>query len=113
MNYSWELIKIFLYLAVITGIILVVARILKRGYYQHNQGKYMEIVEQIYLGHKKQLSLVKIKNKIVLFSVTGENIEKISEWPITEFEDLELNKTENFKNQLKKYIKGNWRDSNE
>ena len=113
MNYSWELIKIFLYLALIIGIIILVARIFKKGYFHHNKGKHMQIIEQIYLGQKNLLSLVKIKDKVILFSVGSEDIKKITEWPEEEFADIEIKETPDFKKQLKKYLNGSWRDHND
>ncbi|MFW6007222.1 MAG: flagellar biosynthetic protein FliO [Bacillota bacterium] len=113
MNYSWELVKIFIYLLFIIGIIILAARLFKKGYYHHNQGKYMKIIEQIYLGQKGFLSLVKIKDEVFLFSVTGDKIKQINKWPADKFDDLSQNQSDNFKTQLKQYIKGNWRDKDE
>lgn len=112
MNYSWELVKIFIYLGIIIGIIVLTAKVFKKGYFQHNQGKYLKVIEQIYLGQKNILSLVKVKDKIILFSVAPDRIEKIKEWPEEEFDNLFPEESVDFKSQLKKYIKGSWRDNN-
>ena len=110
MNYSWELIKIFIYLALIIGVIILVARIFKKGYFYQNNGKHMQVIEQVYLGQKNLLSLVKVQDKVILFSVGSDEIKKITEWPKEEFSDLEIKETPDFKDHLKKYLNGNWRD---
>ena len=113
MNYNWELVKVFIYLALIIGIIILVAKFIKKGYSYQNNGKYLKLIEQLYLGQKKYLSLVKVKNKIFLLSVGEDKIEKIEDWSEAEFGNLDLKSNSEFQGKLKQLLKGNWRDRND
>jgi len=101
MNYSLEIMKMIFYLILILAAIYLLARFLKKFYLNPGGGENLELIEQIYLESKKSLKLVRVKDKILLFSVSEEKIEKIKEWPEAEFEYNRNSKLENkfdFKN---------------
>ena len=118
MNYSLEIMKMLFYLIIILAAIYLLARFLKKFYLNPSGGENLELVEQIYLESKKSLKLVRVKDKILLFSVSEEKIEKIKEWPETEFEYTHTSKLEDkfdfknmdFNNILNKFM--NRKDNN-
>jgi len=86
MNYSLEIMKMIFYLIIILVAIYLLARFLKKFYLNPSGGENLELIEQIYLESKKSLKLVRVKDRILLFSVSEEKIEKIKEWPENEFD---------------------------
>ncbi|MGM0437057.1 MAG: FliO/MopB family protein [Bacillota bacterium] len=101
MNYSLEILKMIFYLIIILVAIYLLARFLKKFYLNPGGGENLELIEQIYLESKKSLKLVRVKDKILLLSVSEEKIEKLKEWPEAEFDYNRNSKLENkfdFKN---------------
>ena len=119
MNYSLEIMKMIFYLIIILLAIYILARFLKKFYLNPSGGENLELIEQIYLESKKSLKLVRVKDKILLLSVSEENIKKLKEWPESEFDYKRHSKLENkfdfnnmdFNNILNKFM--NRKDSNE
>ena len=107
MNYSWEIAKMIFYLSLILGAIYLLANFLKKKVFQPASGKYLKTIEQLYLGPKKSLKLVKVKEEILLLSITEEEIVLLKEWPETEFPPMieEENKNKkDFSQHLKSFI---------
>ena len=101
MNYSLEIMKMIFYLIIILVAIYLLARFLKKFYLKPGGGENLELIEQIYLESKRSLKLVRVKDEILLLSVSEEKIEKLKEWPESEFDYNRNSKLENkfdFKN---------------
>ena len=101
MNYSLEIMKMIFYLIIILVAIYLLARFLKKFYLNPSGGENLELIEQIYLESKKSLKLVRVKDRILLLSVSEGKIEKIKEWPENEFDYKRNSKLEDkfdFKN---------------
>mgnify|MGYP006311382793 CR=1 FL=1 len=113
MNYSFQIFKMIFYLALVLALIYLIARFMKKFYLQPNGGENMQLIEQLYLDSKKSLKLVQVKDEILLFSVSEDEITLLKEWPEAEFENLIKQNTEqqkdfssSFKKIFNKYRRG-------
>ena len=113
MNYDLQLLKTLIYFIFIIIMILAAAKIFQKYFRQQKQGKYVDIIEQMYLGQKQYLSLIKVNDKIFLLSVGSDQVEKIGEWPADEFENINHNDSQSFKDKLEGIINKSWRDTDE
>ncbi len=85
MNYGVEIARIFFYLLIVLGIIYFGQRYLRRFMRKQQQGEHIKILEQLYLAPKKNLTLVKARDKIILLAVFEEGVEEIDSWSQEEF----------------------------
>ncbi len=100
MNYYQELVKIMIYIALIAVVLYISMKLFKNRLHGQRQGKNMGIIEQLYLGPGKNLSLVKINDRILLLGISQEKVEKIKEWPVEEFPEITAEKPGSFKDYL-------------
>lgn len=107
MNYSWEIVKIVFYLIIISAVIYLLARFLKNFYLRPGGGENMALIEQLYLDSKKSLQLVRVKDKVLLISVSENEIKLLDQWPRSEFSDIDNPPTADradFKTKFKEYM---------
>ncbi|NLM96244.1 MAG: FliO/MopB family protein [Halanaerobiaceae bacterium] len=117
MNYTWEISKIIFYLIFVLGSIYLLAYLLRKKLQFQNENRHIEILEKMYLSPEVFLALIKVNEKVILLSITDNNIGKIESWDSEDFDEKELDKKE-FKNYFqgllnKKGISGYRRDKNE
>ena len=84
-GYLW---RILIYIVIISGVIYLAGKLLKSKLLGKREGKHMGLIEQLFLGSKRHLSLVEVKDKIILLGVTSNQITKIKEWNKEEFGEL-------------------------
>ncbi len=113
MDFGWEIAKIIFYLALVVGIIYLVSFLLRKGIFKSRQGKYMNIIDRLSLTPKTNLTLVQVKDKVILFSVSDKKIEKISEWELSEFNELEIESKDDFQGYLNKFLRVSRRDEDD
>ena len=113
MNYDWQLLKILFYLVFVIILIIVVAKIMRNTLNNHKQGKYVTVIEQLYLGQKNFISLVKVKDKIFLLGVGTDRIQKLAEWPEDEFADLSIEQQTDYSKKFSEILKKHWRGSDD
>ncbi len=85
MNYGIEIARIFFYLLIVLGIIFFGQRYLRRFMRKQQQGDHIKILEQLYLAPKKNLTLVKARDKVILLAVYEEGVEEVASWSREEF----------------------------
>ncbi len=113
MNYSWEIIKLIFYLALVLSLIYLVYFLLKRRLAGQKKGRYMQTIEQIYLAPRRSLVLLLVQEEVFLLSLSDSRVELIQKWDRTEFGDLDLKSNQDFKGYLQQIMKGNRRDQDE
>lgn len=120
MNYSWEIVKIILYLGLVLGLIYLIAYLFKNRMMPRGRGRgYIQIMEQTYITPKVSLSLVRVKNEIFLLSISDKGVEVVKSWPGEEFGDIVVNEdSKSFKEYIQEIINrgksyGFRRDDNE
>jgi len=97
-------VRMIISLLIIIALIYVVVYILKRYSYPTNPGtsELIKVVSFSYLNPKEMLYLVKVGEKLLLLGVTPNNINLITEFNESEFEE---GFKENLKNIEGKHIK--------
>ncbi len=118
MNYGVEIARIFFYLLLVLGIIYFGQRYLRRFLRKQQTGEHLRIVEQLYLAPKKNLTLVKARDRIILLAVHEEGVEEIDSWPREEFgpEDFgtgEMDEGHSFGDKIKNWLEFYRRDLDE
>lgn len=103
MNYSWELIKIVIYLVLVLGLIYLIAYFMKNRMMTQN-GRYIRVLERVYISPKISLSLVKAKDKVLLISVANGNVKLLETWPADEFIEMEVQGKKDFKDYIQDFI---------
>lgn len=118
MNYGIEIARIFFYLLIVLGLIYFGQRYLRRFVRKQQQGDHIKIIEQLYLAPKKNLTLVKARDRIILLAVFEEGVEEIDSWSREEFgpEQFTSGKTESetsFGQKVKNWLEFYRRDIDE
>lgn len=103
MNYSWEVIKIVMYLAFVLGLIYLIAYLMKSRMMTQN-GKYISVLERVYISPKINLSLIKAKDKVLLISISNDDVRLLESWPAEEFVDAEITDNKDFKDYIQGFI---------
>ncbi|MFW6386627.1 MAG: FliO/MopB family protein [Bacillota bacterium] len=106
MKYTWEIVQILFYLLLVIALIYLAAKLFRRRVFRGGGGRHLQNLERMYFAPDKFLSLVRVKDRVILFSIGEENINEIREWPLEEFEDLNMDNGDrtSFSGYLKKYI---------
>ena len=117
-NYFIYVVKIIFYLLLVVGIIYLAARIYKNNFLQQKNGRHISTIESFYLGAKKQISLVKVNDRIYLLGMTDENIELLDKWQENDFDSLDLVKQDSeehnsFSDYMDKFLQRKRRDYDE
>lgn len=116
MEFGWQIAKIIFYLALVVGLIYFVSFLLKKGVLKSRQGKYMNVIDRLSLTPKMSLNLIQVKNRVILLSIGDKKIEKISEWKLSEFQELneqEIESSEDFQGYLNKFLRVSRRDEDD
>jgi flagellar protein FliO/FliZ len=116
MNYSWEVAKIIFYLSLVLGIIYLLANFLKKRFFNPARGLHMETIEQLYLGPKKSLKLVRVREVVLLLSITENETKLLKEWPESKFPAMIEKGNEeksDFSHYLKKFLSQHRGDQDE
>ncbi len=103
MNYSWELIKIVVYLALVLGLIYLIAYFMKNRMMTQN-GRYIRVLERVYISPKISLSLIRAKDKVLLISVANDNVKLLESWSADEFVEMEVQDSKSFKDYIQEFI---------
>ncbi len=103
MNYSWEFIKIVIYLALILGLIYLIAYFMKNRMMTQN-GRYIRVLERVYISPKISLSLIRAKDRVLLISVANDNVKLLGSWPADEFVETEVQDSKNFKDYIQEFV---------
>ncbi len=106
MNYSWEVIKIVIYLALVLGLIYLIAYFMKNRMMTQN-GRYIRVLERVYISPKISLSLIEAKDKVLLISVANDNVKLLESWSADEFVEIEAQDgkiSKNFKEYIQEFI---------
>lgn len=87
LNYSWEIVKIFFYLAVVILLIYLVTRVLRkyRNYFKE-QGTLLKVIDRGFLTQRAQIALVQMKDQYYLLGITEEKITVIDTFKLSEDE---------------------------
>jgi len=110
----WDIIRIVFYFIIIIGLIYLAARIFKRKIFQSGDGQYLQVIERMYFAPKRFLSLVRVKDRVILFSISEKRIQEVQTWALDEFEDFTKdNSTSSFPGYFKKYFEKYRRDDSE
>ena len=111
MNYTFEILKIGFYLLLIVGIIYFLSLFFKKNILNVQSGKYLKLIDKLYMSSKTGLFLVEINDEIILLSQTENNIEKIDSWEkadfdinIEEIKESKVNRQKQFKEFFMKYL---------
>ncbi len=118
MNYGVEIARIFFYLLIVLAIIYLGQRYLRRFMRGQQQGEHIQIIEQLYLSPKKNLTLVRAKDRVILLAVHEEGVEELDSWPGEEFgpeqpADVRGGEPGSFGGRLKKWLETYRRDYDE
>lgn len=75
----------------VVGLICLGVYLLKKlgGSALLGRGRYMDVLEARPLGRKMHLFLVRVAGRVVLLSVSGENVTRLAEFPEQELPELE------------------------
>ncbi|MFW5984683.1 MAG: FliO/MopB family protein [Halanaerobiaceae bacterium] len=103
MDFAKVFLMILFYILVIAVILYFAGKILRGKFFGQQSGKHVGLIEQLYLGPKRNLSLIKVKNKVILLGVTANNISKLKEWDEQDFGELVLKEDLDFKSILNKF----------
>lgn len=96
MDYGVEIARIFFYLLLVLGIIYVSQHFMRKFIKKQRVGKYLELIEQLYISPKVSIGLVKAKDTVILLSFSDKGINKLKSWPIEEFgENLSFSEEDN------------------
>ena len=75
LNYTWEILKIFVYLGVIIGLIYFLNYFLRKSRHRFgSQNSTIKIIDRSYLSQKNQICLVQVNDKYYLLALTDENV---------------------------------------
>lgn len=78
LNYSWEIVKIFLYLGVVILFIYLITKLLRRSRnYFKKQGRLLRVIDRGFLTQHAQIALVQMKDQYYLLGITQEKITVI------------------------------------
>ncbi|SDL74107.1 FliO/MopB family protein [Halarsenatibacter silvermanii] len=86
MDYGFELVRVFFYLLLVLGIIFFGQKYFRRFMRRQQQGEHMQIIEQLYLSPKKNLTLVRTRDEVLLIVIYEEGVKKLNSWPREDFE---------------------------
>ncbi|MFW6386424.1 MAG: FliO/MopB family protein [Bacillota bacterium] len=97
------------------ALIYVSAKIFRKRVFQGGGGNHLQTLERMYFAPGRFLSLVRVKDRVILFSVGEENVEMIREWPLEDFGELQSEKETppSFSGYFRKYIDKYRRDDSE
>ncbi|MEJ6950228.1 flagellar biosynthetic protein FliO [Natronospora cellulosivora (SeqCode)] len=104
MNYSWEIIKISVYLLLVLGLIYLFAYFMKNRLQGPKSNKYIEILESVHIMPKRNLSLVKINDKILLLGHTEQNLNVLESWDLNEFTEITSEENRYFKDYIYDFL---------
>lgn len=113
-NITWEIVRVLFYLVLVIGFIYLLNFFLKNGITGKSKGRYIKVLEQVYLSPKKSLSLIKIHDQVLLISNTDTDIKVLYSWDEKEFpEPGHSEDGESFKEYFQKFSKSNRRGRDE
>ncbi len=115
MNYGWEIVKIIFYLLLVLGLIYLVIYFLRKTLTKTGKGRYIKVIEQIYLSPKQSLVLIMINDVVLLLSNSNEQIRVLNRWEQAEFKEKEpaAVSTASFKDYWHRLTRDNRREHND
>lgn len=116
MEFGWQIAKIIFYLALIIGIIYLVSFFLKKGLFKSRRGKYMNVIDRLSLTPKTSLNLIRVKNKVILFSISDKQCKKVTEWDLSKFDEQDIDSSDSsadFQGYLDKFLRVSRRDKDD
>lgn len=82
-SFSKSLVKSFISLLIVLGLLILTAYILKRFFFKgtkfDSSGKSLRILSSIYIGDKKRICLVEVLGRILVLGVTNTSIDLLTE----------------------------------
>ncbi|MFI5359240.1 MAG: FliO/MopB family protein [Halanaerobiales bacterium] len=113
-NIEGELARVIFYLVLVIALMYLFSYFLKKTISGKSRGRYIQVMEQVYLAPKKSLALVKVHDQIFLLSNAETEIELLFSWKEEDFPVPAItNSGENFRVYLDKFTKANRRDRDE
>ena len=111
-NIGVELARVTFYLLLIIGLMYLISYFLKRSISGRTRGRYIQIIEQVYLAPKKSFTLLKVNGQIFLMANTETDSRLIYTWKEEDFPGAAIpEKEESFRNIFNKltgvYRRGN------
>lgn len=113
-NFGGELLKVIIYLSLVIGLMYLISYFLKKSISGKSKGKYIQVIEQIYIAPRKSLILLQVQEQIFLLSNTETDLKVISTWNEEDFPELGIpEREESFKSYFSKLTRDNRRDRDE
>lgn len=111
MNIAWEIAKITFYLVLVVVMIYLLSYFLKNNITRNGRGKYIKVIEQVYLSQKKSLTLITVHDTIFLISNNDDKVRVLQRWNKKDFPQLkdESTNSQSFKEYLQQILKNNRR----
>lgn len=113
MSYTLETAKIIFYLALVLGLIYLLAGFFKKRLTMGGNSQYITVLERSFPMQKTALTLVKVKDRVYLLGISEGGFEVLDKWPLEEFGELRTEQPKDFKDHLEDFIKGIRPDRNE
>ena len=111
MEIGWEIAKITFYLVVVIGLIYLLNYFFKKNISKTGRGKYVKIIERVYLSPKKSLVLLTVHDTVLLISDSEDRVGVLHTWNKQDFPQIkgELTNEQSFKEYWQQILKNNRR----
>lgn len=109
----WEVSQIIFSLLFVIGIIYLIAYLMRNRILDQKDGRYIKVIERVYLSQKSSLALLNIRDKIILISISNNRVVKLENWDKEEFGLIIEKENKSFKEYIQGFINTNWRDNDE
>ncbi|NLJ83757.1 MAG: flagellar biosynthetic protein FliO [Halanaerobiaceae bacterium] len=113
-NIGEELARVVFYLVLVIALMYLFSYFLKRSISGKSRGRYIQVIEQVYLAPKKSLALVRVHDQILLLSNSETEVKVLFSWKEEDFPEPAVPGSEDsFKAYLDKFTKANRRGRDE
>lgn len=111
MDIGWEIARVTFYLVVVIGLIYLLNYFFKKNIGKTGRGKYVKIIERVYLSPKKSLVLLTVYDTVLLISDSEEKVKVLQRWNKRDFPQIEdeLTNGQSFKEYWQHILKNNRR----
>ena len=79
-NIGEELARVVFYLVLVIALMYLFSYFLKRSISGKSRGRYIQVIEQVYLAPKKRLALVRVHDQILLLSNSETEVKVLFSW---------------------------------
>lgn len=84
-NFAWEIAKVSFYLLLVLAVIYLLSYLIKNNISKSGKGRYINIIEQVYLAPKRSLALVAVHDTVLLISNSEDKIRVLEKWNKSDF----------------------------